>query len=361
MKYPIFLLTILCLLSACSNDFDVNADWKEQGVVYGILDLSSDMQYIRVSKAFLDTEEPILSAEEIAAASIDSLYFSDQIVVRLDEYSGSPANFVKSIDLERVSASEAGLPQKEEGFFNNSDYFVYRTSEALKENSNYRLYVLTDGGNEITSQTDLAKNFDVAIPVVSFENDALSNTYEMALFQTLPVSWQRSRNAAFYDLVMKINIEEYGQSSLELEGTENLFFNVATNQVDTKPDAFNTFNIEYPYENFLFFLRDNLDPDPDVIRKIGYIEYIVSAGTEELKQYRDLAINSSAFLNAGQARPQVDNIEGGIGLFAAINQTTRKVPGDRLSNATIEDIACNPITNNLGFTPSPTNLSEVCN
>ena len=48
----LFLLSLI-LFSSCETDFNVNADWEEVMVVYGLLDQSQDKQYIRVNKAFL--------------------------------------------------------------------------------------------------------------------------------------------------------------------------------------------------------------------------------------------------------------------------------------------------------------------
>ena len=43
------------LFSACETDFDVNAEWEETTVVYGLLDASDQntLQKIKISKAFL--------------------------------------------------------------------------------------------------------------------------------------------------------------------------------------------------------------------------------------------------------------------------------------------------------------------
>ena len=44
------------LFSACETDFDVNAEWEETTVVFGLLDDSKDIQYIKINKAFFDTQ-----------------------------------------------------------------------------------------------------------------------------------------------------------------------------------------------------------------------------------------------------------------------------------------------------------------
>ena len=37
----------------CSTDFDVNAEWRDVTVIYGLLDQADSVHYIKVTKAFL--------------------------------------------------------------------------------------------------------------------------------------------------------------------------------------------------------------------------------------------------------------------------------------------------------------------
>ena len=59
----IFLLTSL-LFTSCESDFDINADWEEVTVVFGLLDQSQEKQFIRINKAFLGNESAYLMAQE---------------------------------------------------------------------------------------------------------------------------------------------------------------------------------------------------------------------------------------------------------------------------------------------------------
>lgn len=359
MKKALFALLVACLCwSACSNDFEVNADWKEFGIVYGLLDLASPQQYVRVNKAFLDDIEPIQSATEIAGASADSIYFSDNIQVWLDEFNANN-NFVRKIDLGRVSAAAEGLPPKEEGLFNNSDYYVYTAPEVIKTGHSYEVNVVTDQGTTLHSRTSLADDFDVTLPVVTLENPALSNDYEMAAFDVIGLAWTRSGNAVIYDVTMTVNIQEFNSVNPSVaEANYNIHWDLASNIIDDQPNSFSTLQLDFQYESFLEFLQNSLDPNPAVFRTINHIDIRISAGTEELKLFRDVSLSAGSNLNAGQAKPIYSNVENGFGLFASVNSTTRRVL--RLSNNTKTDIACNPITADLNFSPNYENLFEPC-
>ena len=49
------LILILCFFSSCDNDFEVNSNWEEVTIVYGLLDAgnSTSSQEVRINKAFL--------------------------------------------------------------------------------------------------------------------------------------------------------------------------------------------------------------------------------------------------------------------------------------------------------------------
>ena len=76
MKKLLLLLPFGLLLSACSNDFEVTAPWKDIPVVYAILSPQDTAHYIRIEKAFIDPDK---SALEIARIP-DSLYYPENAI-----------------------------------------------------------------------------------------------------------------------------------------------------------------------------------------------------------------------------------------------------------------------------------------
>ena len=64
MKKIFILLSIFVFLFiSCETDFDVNAEWKETTVVYGLLDASADTQYIKINKAYLGEGDAMMMAQ----------------------------------------------------------------------------------------------------------------------------------------------------------------------------------------------------------------------------------------------------------------------------------------------------------
>ena len=48
-----FYIVIIFSLFSCETDFPINAEYQEVPVVYGLLDQSETIQYVRVNKGFL--------------------------------------------------------------------------------------------------------------------------------------------------------------------------------------------------------------------------------------------------------------------------------------------------------------------
>ena len=84
MKIGILLsISIILLFTQCKNEFEVNDDWKDITVVYGLLNQTEDTNYIRVTKGFLGNEDA-----NIMAHIKDSLYYKN-VDVLLEEWNGN--------------------------------------------------------------------------------------------------------------------------------------------------------------------------------------------------------------------------------------------------------------------------------
>ena len=53
MMKLIFALATLTLLFSCSEKIDLIGDFKETAVVYGLLDHSDSMHYVKITRAFI--------------------------------------------------------------------------------------------------------------------------------------------------------------------------------------------------------------------------------------------------------------------------------------------------------------------
>ena len=105
----IYLLLAIIIFFGCETDFDVNADWKETTVVYGLLDASLDTQYIRINKGYLGN----MSALDMAQNS-DSLNFNPEYLeVKLHkiQFTDTLMSFLLRIQLILSDSSLQSTPE----------------------------------------------------------------------------------------------------------------------------------------------------------------------------------------------------------------------------------------------------------
>ena len=162
MKKLLLLLPVLALiLSQCSNDFDVTADWKEIPVVYAFLNPKDSAHYIRVEKAFLDPETSAYTIADIA----DSLYYpADAIAVFIEKTSSG-----QRFQLTRVDGNLEGYV-RDTGIFAHAPNWLYKLKPAagnpvILPGEKYRLVIQrADGKPDVTASTTVPDNFIIGTP-----------------------------------------------------------------------------------------------------------------------------------------------------------------------------------------------------
>ena len=140
-------LLVLTIFSACETEFNVNADWKEVTVVYGLLDQSQDKQYIRINKAFLGDEDAFIMAS--VADSIN--YHPNNLEVKIEKVSASGNVLDTKILTDTIMFKEDGLFSTDENII-----YVFDTDNFLNEEKEYKLIIRNlVTGNVVSSQTKL--------------------------------------------------------------------------------------------------------------------------------------------------------------------------------------------------------------
>ena len=138
----IFLLIIISF-SSCESDLDINSEWEEVTVVFGLLDQSKEKQYIRINKAFLG-DESLCYQTRLA----DSLNFSPQnLEVKIERVS-TLGNVLDS----RILVDTVML--KDSGTFTNDNNIIYTfdTDDFLKEDKLYYLTITHKNTGKVVSK-----------------------------------------------------------------------------------------------------------------------------------------------------------------------------------------------------------------
>lgn len=327
-------LFLLILGTGCDNEFDVVDNWLEIPVVYGLLDVGQDTQFVRVEKAFLD---PVTDATVVAQVP-DSLYFQN-VSVNLVEMSDG-GTLLGTIPMELVDANLLGPEYvRDEGIFASSPNWIYITPDNLDEDNRYKIEVITgDNTDPITAETGVIGEFDIQTPPSPSQSITfrLWNQLQPATFQ-----WVNVDNAVFYDLFMRINYKEVVNGTTEIK---SILWSLAKN---FEPESTTVGKVsDVSHTLLLEFLAANLDPIPGVCRDIIDLDVLVYAGGEELLEFINVG-GANTGLTGTVPLNAYTNLSNGLGIFST--RKAESVEGVKISNSVLNQLATDPVTESLGF------------
>ena len=322
------ILGLFTGISACDTDFDVNQNWTEIPVIYGLLNSTDSVSYIRVQKAFLGDGDAF-----VFAGNSDSIYYSDVLNVKLEEWKNGV--FQDSTLLVRDSTVI-----KDTGLFANNAHVLYKTDNAFQidEESEYRLEVKNISTAKIaTSSTQIVEKIIVSRP-------PQATTAKIRLTGNFPytVNWLSAENGKIYELVIRFFYVEENKVTLQRE-VKNVdwFF---PSKVVSNPSSPTSLEIEIASGSFYTFLASQLDEDLTVNRYYCHLDFMFSVGAEDLFTY--VQVNEPP-IGIVQEKPQFTNIEGGLGIFSSRNNFT--VENKELDSESSSELLLGTTTQHLGF------------
>lgn len=319
------LLTALFLASAiiingCKTDFEVVAPYKEVPVVYGLLNASDSLHYIRIQKAFLGEGNALTMAQ-----NPDSIYYPDILNVKLEEYNSSNV-LIRTITLIRDVAP------KEEGVFASSVHYLYRTQgEKIFTQYNYKLVITnTETGAVFTSQTEIVDDLNVLKPT-PFPSQINWLGFPYA------IEYSPFAEGYLYQLIIRFFYTERNvfTNETKLKYLDWKF----PKRTKNESSAFTIGNSE-----FFIFVASQLDPDPSVKRHAVEFEFYFHVAGKSFSEY--MQVNTPP-TGINQEIPLYTNVNGGLGIFSSRNV---KIVRDKFLHPTSEaELINGPITGNLGF------------
>ena len=153
MKKIYLLVSVFTIIFiSCDTDFDVNAEWEEVTVVYGLLDAGDDnkTQQIKISKAFLGKMDALQMAQYADSINFDQ----GELAVKVIR--------VKNNGIRDTIALDEVPTLRNDGVFNDSIIvYTFENNNFLNSNSEYELLIKNNiTGNEVSSITDVISGFD---------------------------------------------------------------------------------------------------------------------------------------------------------------------------------------------------------
>ena len=315
MKIKNLLFLILPILFSCETDFDVNANWKDVTLVYGLIDPNNDDQFIKINKAYLGQGDAI----QMASISDSTNYDPSNLIVKIHRVREQVFNTYDT--LSTVVLTDTVL-DKDDGLFSSDDNIIYtfkKPSSFYNTNSIYVLEILNlSSGQKVTSETEIINSFSFESLNPSFEwglyNGELADSLR---FRTKNIEWQNSNNGVIYQLDILINYLENGDVNSLSWSLPLVDYSSGNMSLKIKGDQ------------FFQFLENNLDNN--TTKQFLNLDLVMTIGAQDLKTYIDV---NQPFSGIVQERPVFSNIDNGVGLFSS-RYTYDDIKGIELTNSTL--------------------------
>ena len=315
MKIKNLLFLILPLLFSCETDFDVNANWKDVTIVYGLIDPNNEDQLIKINKAYLGQGDAI----QMASISDSTNYDPSNLIVKIHRVRELVFNTYDT--LSTVVLTDTVI-DKDDGLFSTDDNIIYtfkKPSSFYNTNSIYVLEILNlSSGQKVTSETEIINSFSFESLNPSFEwglyNGELADSLR---FRTKNIEWQNSKNGVIYQLDILINYLESG-----------IVNSLSWSQPIVEYSSGNM-SLKIKGDQFFQFLENNLDNN--TTKQFLNLDLVMTIGAQDLKTYIDV---NQPFSGIVQERPVFSNIDNGVGLFSS-RYTYDDIKGIELTNSTL--------------------------
>ena len=319
-------------MQSCSNEFELTENWKDITIIYGLLDASDSVQYIRVEKAFLDKTTSAL----VLAQEADSLFYND-VSVSLQAIPPPGVGGGGFFTLERVDANLEGF-QKEDGIFASSPNYVYKFDKDLKPDFQYKITVeKADGNDEVNAFADIIGDFEITFPPSGYDELNFASNRDLSL------RWRKDDDASFYDGVMRINYTEALTNDPNNVETKSLDWTLFRNLAKGSNSGLMIEVIEGA--SFYKFLQSNLE-EGNFIREFISTDIYVYAGGVELDNYINAGKASSGITSA-ETLPIYSNVNNGLGIFST--RYTQSASNILAKQTMLDTLSAGPYTGNLGF------------
>lgn len=324
-KILLFLLpAVLCFTVSCDNTIEMEAPYKEIGVIYGLLNPADSIQYVRIQKAFLGKG----NANTMAQIS-DSSYYPDILDVRLLRIKNGST--LSSFPLTRFVG-----PPKDEGVFPSDPNILYKTNgETIFRDSEYKIVVTnTQTGHVFYAQTPIVDSIRVLRP----------NNSELIRWSNpnpVTIEYIPTPNGKVYNLTIRFH---YTEQDLSVGVTENKFIDwVFPNEIVDNPLNLSSIRREIDGEKFYEFVGQKLKAG-NYLRIAGNLDFIFTAGEKFLANYININSSSTTVLTTP---PYYSNVTGGTGIFSS--RYIQKLVNRQMDAASKDLLESSPYTSDLGF------------
>jgi hypothetical protein len=303
-----FLAAFVSFFYSCSEKVNLVGDFKETAVVYGLLDHSDSIHFIKITRAFIGPG----NALEIAKIP-DSSYFN-QVEATVSEFVGG--NLTRTWVLEDTIVENKDTngafygPEQKVYYFKTLPTTVsssglngvIQTSPnpqltSLNPDATYKFKAIINGGEfEVTGETELVKGITTTASSQNFTFKFANNPGE---YVPTGVAVSSSGNSYVVNTQLDVAFNEHRGSDISEKR-----FNWQLGEVNTLPGTAKTFSAIG--QTFYDLVKANVSNDPTITKRTFNGIYVtVTGGAEELYNY--MVVNQPSSTLA-QSKPSYTNL-----------------------------------------------------
>ena len=329
IRFILIISLFIAIFYSCSTDVDLYAEYKDVPIVYAMLNVQADTNYVKITKAFCGTNENPIHANEVALI-YDSSNYDEKLDARLYEYESTYGNHYEPTHRELV-LDTITIHNKEAGVFYSPHQIVYYTSEPLRKGNSqhrirYKFVAVKPDGDTVTALTTMVGSEDFAI-ISGSVNFQIAPTDAMG-----KIVFRADGVASVYEITMRFNYrEQHNGQEMEYKSVSRSFGTKPISWYPKVENVNNMYYVEYSL-NWLFFSLSNAigndtvanSSHPNVVRYADdFVVTISAAGDELYYYYLANEVQENSF--GGGLFTAYSNIDGGYGLFSS-RTTVKKTP-----------------------------------
>jgi hypothetical protein len=280
----VFFYLLLCgFCASCNNELEVYGDnYVETAVVYGVIDLIQDSQFVRVNKTFRNTT----SAADVLRI-YDSLCF-EQVSAQLTFQPSNQTVTLTPIPRQGIVSSRR-------------DLFAIPTSLCDKKSTSVKLTVT----NVVTGKEFVSIQKFISPP-------AFSKPFQSVFTPQLNIIGFSLSNGDSYNGTIRMHYTENSGSG----DIEKVFdYPIAA------PSYGGGLHLEVTGTEWLLVAQTLIGNGAGTTRKLKDFSFYVSAESEAMGAYQQLRVPSIQIV---QKNPLFSNIEDGLGLFTTRGLSVQK-------------------------------------
>jgi hypothetical protein len=315
--FSMFLIILALFPSSCDEDFDMNAEYQDISVIFGLLDAGEDTIFLKINKAFLG-DGNVLEMAKIE----DSSSYVNGLDATIEEWENG--SFIKSYSLDTIT-----IKNKEDGIFYNPYQVIYYTPYEPDMDRNYLLKVQVDD-KTVTAETGLVNNFFINKP------SAGSKFISFNPGTNGEIEWESAKNGKRYEILIRFKYKEL------LKDNPDTVYKYADWSMGTKKsaddDGGEEMKVSYSNDGFYSFLSNEI-PYEDASeeenvkeRFTNDVDVIIAVASTDLNTYMEVNEPSNSII---QERPEYTNISNGTGIFSS---RFRNIRTKKLNPESIQDI-----------------------